>query len=365
MSVTYSAVQWSPHKRRYDALALAGVAVFVAAYVGGASLLHRGEAAIGPEVLVIRSLGAAAATLLHAVLMIGPLARLDPRWLPLLANRRHLGVLTFVLALGHAALATGYYHGFGVIDPLRSLLAGSGTLWPPSAFPFELLGLAALVILLLLAATSHDFWLRNLSARWWKRLHMLAYGAYGLIVAHVALGALQSDRSFLATGLVLGGVALLTGLHIAAALRERRTDARADAAPDAAGWIDAGQADTIPQDRARTICAPGGVRIAVFRHAGEVSAITNVCAHQGGPLGEGRVIDGCVTCPWHGWQYRAADGVAPPPFKERVATYPVRIVGGRVQVQATPRAPGDAAPPVPLPPDQGPPHRQPAPGGPA
>ena len=54
-------------------------------------------------------------------------------------------------------------------------------------------GVLALLILFVMAATSHDFWLHNLSAPVWKRIHMLVYLAYALLVAHVVLGALQSD----------------------------------------------------------------------------------------------------------------------------------------------------------------------------
>src|SRR4030095_12072998 len=103
-----------------------------------------------------------------------------------------------------------------------------------------------------------------------------------------------------------------------------------------AEWIEAGPAAAIPTNRARIVCAPGGERIAVFKHGEWVSAVTNVCAHQGGPLGEGKVIDGCITCPWHGWQYKPTDGCSPPPFTERVATFQVRIVAGRVQVNTRP-----------------------------
>src|SRR2546428_6173232 len=44
---------------------------------------------------IIRAAGSAAFLLLHVVLCIGPLCRLDSRFLPLLYNRRHLGVVTF------------------------------------------------------------------------------------------------------------------------------------------------------------------------------------------------------------------------------------------------------------------------------
>ena len=69
----------------------------------------------------------------------------------------------------------------------------------------------------------------------------------------------------------------------------------------------------------------------------------NLCAHQHGPIGEGRIIDGCVTCPWHGYQYRLEDGCAPPPFTEKLVTYRVRIAHGVVEVDPRPLPPGTPA----------------------
>src|SRR6476660_5898671 len=65
--------------------------------------------------------------------------------------------------------------------------------------------------------------------------------------------------------------------------------------------------------------------------------------HQNGPIGEGRIIDGCVTCPWHGYQYRLEDGCAPAPFTEKLATYRVRVARGLVEVDPRPLAPGTPA----------------------
>jgi DEAD/DEAH box helicase domain-containing protein len=45
---------------------------------------------------------------------------------------------------------------------------------------------------------------------------------------------------------------------------------------------------------------------------------------------EGRVLDGCITCPWHGFQYRLEDGCAPPPYTEKLPTYRLRLVGDEV-----------------------------------
>tara|TARA_Y100000385_G_scaffold196736_1_gene203744 strand:- start:59 stop:412 length:354 start_codon:yes stop_codon:yes gene_type:complete len=49
--------------------------------------------------------------------------------------------------------------------------------------------------------------------------------------------------------------------------------------------------------------------IAVFRYEGELFAMDGMCAHQGGPVAEGDVQHGCVTCPWHGWQYELKTGI--------------------------------------------------------
>ena len=73
--------------------------------------------------------------------------------------------------------------------------------------------------------------------------------------------------------------------------------------------------------------------------------MSNVCRHQGGPLGEGRVVDGCITCPWHGYQYRPGDGCSPPPYTERIATYATRIEQGIVFVHRRPMPPGTAVAP--------------------
>lgn len=350
MSVGYVAVQWNRHKRVYDLLIAVGVVLYLLAFGAAGKLMYRGRDALSDEVLALRALGSCAFLLLHLILCIGPLARLDSRFAPLLYNRRHLGVATFLVGFLHGALALGYYHGFGVWNPLVSLLVSNTNYASLSAFPFQIPGVLALLVLFLMAATSHDFWLRNLGAPLWKRLHMLVYVAYALLVAHVALGALQTQRSTLLAAALGVGVATVAGLHIATGVREARRDgvarprtpSGASEAPPAP-WIDACGVDELRRDRGRAVSVAGGERIAIFRHAGGVSAISNVCAHQGGPLGEGRIIDGCITCPWHGWQYRLADGCAPPPFTEKLVTYRLRVRDGVIQVDPRPLPPGTPA----------------------
>lgn len=349
MSAGYLAIGWSRHKRVYDALAAASIVLYIGLFIVLSRVIWGGagdDGGASDEVLLLRATGSCAIVLLHVVLAIGPLARLEPRFLPLLFNRRHLGVMTFLVGLVHGVVSIGYYHGFGVMNPLVSLLTSNVEYGSISAFPYQVLGAGGLVIMFLLASTSHDFWNRTLGPRVWKWLHMSVYLAYALLIGHVVLGGVQTDRSHLASAALVIGAACLIGLHLAAGVRERRGDAPTQEPGDAKGWLDAGLVDEIPMDRARIVCAGSGERIAVFRHKGGVSAITNVCAHQGGPLGEGRVIDGCVTCPWHGWQYKPEDGCSPPPFNEKVRTYDVRIEGGRVRVKTEANPPGTLVAPA-------------------
>lgn len=345
MSTTYAPVKWNRNKRVYDAVVAAGVAGYLLVFVAVGALVWTGDQAVSGPILVMRALGTCAIVMLHVVLCLGPLARLDRRFVPLVYNRRHLGVATFLVGLGHAVVAVGYYHGFGVQNPIVSVLS------LPGAVPFEWFGLAGLAVLFVMAATSHDFWQKTLGASAWKWLHMAVYPAYALLVIHVLLGALRSEPAVVYPVVLGAGFVTVAGLHLCVGVWERRAD-RGVAGPTrvplemSPGWVDVGSVDDIPENRATVVCLPGRERVAVFKYAGRVSAVTNVCAHQRGPLGEGKIVDGCISCPWHGWEYRPHDGCSPPPFEERITTYRVRVDGRRVLLDPTPLPPGTAVEPA-------------------
>jgi nitrite reductase/ring-hydroxylating ferredoxin subunit len=257
----------------------------------------------------------------------------------LLYNRRHLGVLTAAVAVTHAYAALDWYFSYGPYDRFEMLLRGNTSFLQAHGFPFELFGIFSLLVLLLLAATSHDFWLRFLTPPVWKALHMALYAAYLSVVVHISLGALQAAQNPLLAVVVLLCATGVAALHVAASRRPLT-------APMVDGWIYAGTADEIEEDHGIVITPPDAEPIAIFRHAGKLSAVTNLCAHQNGPLGEGRVIDGCITCPWHGYQYRLDDGQAPPPYTEALATFHLRVVDGHVWIDPEPNLPGTFVAPV-------------------
>jgi nitrite reductase/ring-hydroxylating ferredoxin subunit/DMSO/TMAO reductase YedYZ heme-binding membrane subunit len=334
MSEKYVAISWNRQKKIYDAIMWSGIAVYLLLFIGLGAILQP-NATI--ETLLIRGFGTCAILLLHIVLIIGPLCRLSPKFLPLLYNRRHLGVTTFIVGTAHGGFSIFQFHALGTINPFVSVLVSNTRFTSIADFPFQVMGLIALVILFLMAVTSHDFWLNNLTAPFWKTLHTLVYVAYALLIGHVALGVLQAETNPVLVVLLGIGLILVTGLHVVAALKEADLDREpATAAND---FVEVCNVSEIPEKRA-CIATVSGERVAIFKYDGKISAISNVCQHQNGPLGEGEIIDGCITCPWHGFQYKPETGASPPPFTEKVPTFNVKIEGGKVFVGAKPNVAG-------------------------
>jgi sulfoxide reductase heme-binding subunit YedZ len=341
MSVEYKAVQWNRQKRIYDFVLIGSVGLYLVTFGALTEHLHP---FVTEEILLMRAFGTAAFLLLHVILCIGPLCRLNPKFLPLLYNRRHAGVTLFLLALIHRVLVVATYHAGGNANPILSIFSSSPLTGSIAGVPFQPFGFFALAILFLMAATSHDFWLANLSAPVWKSLHMLVYVAYALIVLHVTFGVLQAETSPVYVSAMAFGLATVLGLHLAAARKEIKLD-RELQIPATGGLVDVCAVAEIPENQARIVCL-SGERVAIFKYEGKISAVSNVCQHQNGPLGEGKVVSGCITCPWHGYQYLPETGASPPPFAEKVPTFNVRVKNGRVWIDPTPNQAGARAEPA-------------------
>ena len=100
-------------------------------------------------------------------------------------------------------------------------------------------------------------------------------------------------------------------------------------------WLDIGALADIPRQGARVVKTVQGC-VAVFRTAqDQVFALSDSCPHKGGPLSEGIVHGTSVTCPLHAWVFSLETGQAQGADAGAVATYPMRVEGGRLLIDAS------------------------------
>ncbi len=339
MSASYQAVGWNRQKKIYDWLLFGFCVTYLSIFIL-LNLFFNPQVTF--ETLLIRSTSTLAVLLLHVILAIGPLTRINRKFLPLLYNRRHLGVTMFCIAAVHGVFGIIHFHSLGNVNPIVSLLTSNTRFNSLSSFPFQALGFCALLIFFLMAITSHDFWLHNLTPKVWKTLHMGVYVAYFLIVMHVMLGVIQYETNPVFIIILALGSTTLIALHLIAGYKEVKKD-NIQYNLSEEGFVLVCDVNDIEEDRAKMFCIDKE-RIAVYKTQGKLFAVNNVCKHQNGPLGEGKILDGCITCPWHGYQYLPQNGQSPPPFKERVSTYDVKIENDKVWVHPSPYPEGTERP---------------------
>lgn len=75
-----------------------------------------------------------------------------------------------------------------------------------------------------------------------------------------------------------------------------------------------------------------GKAVAIANVGGKCFAISGVCLHQGGPLGEGELSGKTVTCPWHAWEYDVTTGKLAMNPSVGVESYPVEVRGEEIYV---------------------------------
>src|SRR6478752_4453554 len=102
MSVSYTAVGWNRQKKIYDWLILGFCLLYLFVFIVVTAITNPQYTF---ETVLIRSTATLALLMLHFILSIGPLSRLDKKFLPLLYNRRHLGVTMFAIALIHGSFS--------------------------------------------------------------------------------------------------------------------------------------------------------------------------------------------------------------------------------------------------------------------
>ena len=162
----------------------------------------------------------------------------------------------------------------------------------------------------------------QLTAPVWKALHMGVYVAYALIVLHVASACCsRSAQPWLARRPRRRRLLVVVGLHLVAARRERR-DARGLPRLSIAPWRrrlrrrrhpGTPRGDRLPVRRARRRLP---LRAIACRRSRTSASTRTVRSARAGSS------NGCVVCPWHGYQYLPETGASPPPFTEKSADIP-------------------------------------------
>ncbi len=345
MSVKYIPVQWNSNKWKYNAVMLSAVFAYLWIFIELTPDIMQNEGRINSQVHNARAFGSCAFFMLTVILCIGPLARLDERFLPLLYNRRHFGVIAAAIGVTHAFYIINWYFAFSKSNKYEALLFANTSYGQLAGFPFEIFGVFSLTCMLLLAVTSHDFWLKFLTPRIWKNVHYLIYAAYISVVAHVSFGILQDQQDNRLTIAIIISALVVAVLHVLAAFKERKTGDVAAKTLDN-NLVRVCDVSEMIDGYAKVIKLENGERVAVYLQKDKLSAISNACAHQNGPLGEGKIIDCLVTCPWHGFQYNVTDGSSPAPFTEKVPTYNLHLDGDTVFVDPKANPPGTYVEPV-------------------
>lgn len=98
-----------------------------------------------------------------------------------------------------------------------------------------------------------------------------------------------------------------------------------------AGFILVSKASEIPPGTSKVVVVLGHP-VALFNVDGSFYAVSNVCLHRGGPIGEGTLDGPVVTCPLHGWEYDVRTGRNVANAAARLRTYAVKVEGEDILV---------------------------------
>jgi nitrite reductase/ring-hydroxylating ferredoxin subunit/uncharacterized membrane protein len=158
----------------------------------------------------------------------------------------------------------------------------------------------------------------------------IAAGCYGSSLLTRSRRASRLLRLAGLTALSAGGV---MGGHISFRLAGGANHAEAVPHLTDPGWHYLAKVADLPEGKPARLML-GEVPVVAIHVGDEVHVLADRCSHMSGPLSDGELADGCLTCPWHGSVFRIADGsVARGPATAPQPAFSSRIVGGAVQVE--------------------------------
>jgi nitrite reductase/ring-hydroxylating ferredoxin subunit/uncharacterized membrane protein len=157
----------------------------------------------------------------------------------------------------------------------------------------------------------------------------LAVGLYG---ASLLARNPRAGRGLRLAGLAAAGLGGVLGGHISFRLAGGANHAEPVPHLIEPGWHHLAALGDLPEDQPVRRMV-GEVPVVAVRSADRVHVLADRCSHMSGPLSEGELADGCLTCPWHGSVFRLADGsVARGPATAPQPAFRARVAGGAVRV---------------------------------
>lgn len=355
-----------------------GIALLLAAVFGLGRIKFN---LVDTETYLFRTAAISAFVFLHFTLFIGPWSRFTSFFQRFYKYRRHIGVTAYLLAMLHAStvfrvyflnsvsnawLSSFVFFGFTtlfimtllaltswdvvqkkvpykawVVIHLLALFAYLGMMLAffqitLDLMPWQKWTLGGFVVLWLLLApwSLPRAILRRVNG--WKQLHVLIYIGYISIIIHVWMGVGGALPVWLQAAFWMLVVAVV-GSHACGwvmMLRDRlraRKNAADTIRSDGKTYQYTDLVNTFIEGKGRRFLV-GGQPLAVFLHSGKFFALSNTCPHQGGPICDGKIVNGFVECPWHKYQFGVTDGFGPPEFHDCIPYYPVRVQNEKVYV---------------------------------
>ncbi|HUG12382.1 MAG TPA: Rieske 2Fe-2S domain-containing protein, partial [Opitutaceae bacterium] len=114
-------------------------------------------------------------------------------------------------------------------------------------------------------------------------------------------------------------------------------------------WQDVGSVEELSKGEVNEVLV-GRAKIAVTFKDGAWGAVSGVCNHVGGPLGQGHCDGDYLVCPWHNWKFHRATGLGEPGYEEdAVPSHAIKVENGRVLVNTSPASPRKRKPHAPHP----------------
>jgi nitrite reductase/ring-hydroxylating ferredoxin subunit/uncharacterized membrane protein len=156
--------------------------------------------------------------------------------------------------------------------------------------------------------------------------------ALGLYAASLAQRGPRAARLLRLAGLAAVSASGLLGAHISFRLAGGANHAEQVPHLVESGWQHLMPAADLPEGKpVRRLL--GEVPVVAVRAGGALYVLADRCSHMSGPLSDGELADGCLTCPWHGSVFRIADGsVARGPATAPQPAFETREAGGAIQV---------------------------------